>query len=75
MCRFPAAGTVDRANLQPGERVLDLASGTGLCALDAAHRVGPEGAVVGLDLTDSMLAKVRILVLCALGAVPCNEAA
>ncbi|KAK9828128.1 hypothetical protein WJX81_008199 [Elliptochloris bilobata] len=54
-----AAGTVDRANLQPGERVLDLASGTGLCALDAAQRVGPKGSVLGVDLTDTMLAVAR----------------
>ena len=65
-----AAGTVDRANLRVGERALDLASGTGLCALDAAQRVGPEGAVVGVDLTDTMLAVVRPSTLGAQGATP-----
>ena len=44
-----------------GERVLDLATGTGLVALDAAHRVGPQGSVLGVDLTTAMLAKVHPL--------------
>ena len=65
-----AAGTVDRADLRPGERVLDLASGTGICALDAALRVGPEGAVVGVDLTNTMLAVVRFSTVGAQGAAP-----
>ena len=45
----------------PGERVLDLATGTGLVALDAAHRVGTQGSVLGVDLTAAMLAKSRPL--------------
>ena len=53
-----------------GERVLDLASGTGICALDAALRVGPEGAVVGVDLTNTMLAVVRFSTVGAQGAAP-----
>ena len=41
--------------------MLDLATGTGLLALDAAHRVGPQGSVLGVDLTTAMLAKARPL--------------
>jgi len=54
-----AAALVERAALQPGERVLDLAAGTGWVTLPAAHRVGPAGAVLGVDVTDAMLAVVR----------------
>ena len=45
--------------LQPGETVLDLGSGAGMDAFLAAHRVGPTGAVIGVDMTDAMLAKAR----------------
>jgi SAM-dependent methyltransferase len=44
------------ATLQPGEVVLDLGSGGGLDVLLAAKRVGPQGFVYGLDMTDAMLA-------------------
>jgi ubiquinone/menaquinone biosynthesis C-methylase UbiE len=39
-----------------GERVLDVACGTGVVARLAAQRVGPTGTVVGLDLNPGMLA-------------------
>jgi demethylmenaquinone methyltransferase/2-methoxy-6-polyprenyl-1,4-benzoquinol methylase len=42
-------------DLRPGDRVLDLACGTGDLALEAAHRTGPTGRVVGLDFSSSML--------------------
>lgn len=44
------------AKLQPGETVLDLGSGGGIDVLLSARRVGPEGKVFGLDMTDEMLA-------------------
>src|SRR5712691_7509117 len=43
--------------LEPGERVLDLGSGAGTDSLVAAQMVGPEGRVVGIDMTREMLAK------------------
>ncbi|HXQ22656.1 MAG TPA: arsenite methyltransferase [Candidatus Acidoferrales bacterium] len=47
------------AALQPGETVLDLGSGAGFDAFLAARGVGPEGHVIGVDMTDEMLAKAR----------------
>ncbi len=44
------------AELRPGETVLDLGSGGGIDVLLSAKRVGPEGKVYGLDMTDEMLA-------------------
>jgi SAM-dependent methyltransferase len=45
--------------LHPGEVVLDLGSGAGLDCFLAAQKVGPTGQVIGLDMTDAMLAKAR----------------
>jgi SAM-dependent methyltransferase len=46
---------VEAAALVPGERVLDVACGTGIVARRAAARVGATGAVTGLDLNQGML--------------------
>lgn len=46
---------------KPGERVLDVACGTGVVARLVAQRVGPSGTVVGLDLNLGMLAVARAL--------------
>jgi ubiquinone/menaquinone biosynthesis C-methylase UbiE len=56
-----AADLVDGAALQPGERVLDVACGTGVVARIAAERVGPTGRVAALDLNPGMLAVARSL--------------
>ncbi|KAF0315474.1 protein-l-isoaspartate(d-aspartate) o-methyltransferase [Colletotrichum asianum] len=47
------------ADVQLGERVLILACGTGLEIFIAAEQVGEEGEIVGVDITDAMLAKAR----------------
>ncbi|HEX5726642.1 MAG TPA: arsenite methyltransferase [Longimicrobiaceae bacterium] len=47
------------AELRPGETVLDLGSGGGIDVLLSARRVGPEGRVYGLDMTDEMLELAR----------------
>ena len=44
------------ADLREGETVLDLGSGGGIDVILSAKRVGPTGAVYGLDMTDEMLA-------------------
>jgi arsenite methyltransferase len=45
--------------LRPGETVVDVGSGAGLDALIASKLVGPQGRVVGIDMTPEMLAKAR----------------
>lgn len=45
--------------LQPGEHVVDLGSGGGFDCFVAAGQVGPEGRVVGIDMTDEMLERSR----------------
>jgi ubiquinone/menaquinone biosynthesis C-methylase UbiE len=52
---------LDLAGVQPGERVLDVACGTGVVARLAAARVGSGGRVVGLDVNAAMLAVARSL--------------
>jgi ubiquinone/menaquinone biosynthesis C-methylase UbiE len=52
--------TVDRLQLRPGARVLDLCCGTGASALPAAEIVGPAGKVLGIDLTDALLERARV---------------
>ncbi|MDP7038947.1 MAG: arsenite methyltransferase [Myxococcota bacterium] len=47
------------ASLRPGEVVVDLGAGAGLDALIAAEAVGPEGRVIGVDMTPQMLASAR----------------
>ena len=43
----------------PGERVVDVGSGAGFDSFVAAGHVGPDGRVVGVDMTAEMLAKAR----------------
>ncbi|MDX6698970.1 MAG: demethylmenaquinone methyltransferase / 2-methoxy-6-polyprenyl,4-benzoquinol methylase [Solirubrobacteraceae bacterium] len=49
----------DLARVGPGDRVLDVATGTGDLALELAGRVGPSGEVVGCDFAEEMLALAR----------------
>jgi len=56
-----APGLVALAALQQGERVLDLACGTGVVTRLAAPEVGPTGQVTGLDINAGMLAVARSL--------------
>lgn len=50
---------LDAAQPRPGERVVDLACGTGIVARHAARAVGDAGEVVGLDLSPKMLDVAR----------------
>jgi demethylmenaquinone methyltransferase / 2-methoxy-6-polyprenyl-1,4-benzoquinol methylase len=49
----------DLAALEPGDRALDVATGTGDLALELARRVGPSGEVVGSDFSEGMLEHAR----------------
>lgn len=46
----------DAASIAPGDRVVDVACGTGILAREAAKRVGQTGLVTGLDINEGMLA-------------------
>ena len=50
---------VGRAEIKPGFRVLDVATGTGAVALKVAKLAGPSGKVVGVDVSGGMLAEAR----------------
>ncbi len=47
------------AQVQPGETVLDLGSGAGFDAFIASQVVGPEGRVIGVDMTPEMIAQAQ----------------
>lgn len=54
-----ASRVADAARLSPGQRVLDVACGTGVLAREAAGRVRPNGGVIGLDRNEGMLEVAR----------------
>jgi ubiquinone/menaquinone biosynthesis C-methylase UbiE len=54
-----AADLMEAASIHPGERVLDVACGTGVVTRLAAERTGSEGQVAGLDVSPAMLAVAR----------------
>jgi ubiquinone/menaquinone biosynthesis C-methylase UbiE len=56
-----AAGLVDRVGPRRGERVLDVACGTGVVARAAAERVGRTGRITGIDINAAMLGVARSL--------------
>jgi ubiquinone/menaquinone biosynthesis C-methylase UbiE len=64
-CFVPTIGApvaedlIEVARLQPGERVLDVACGTGVVTRMAAARVGTAGKIAGLDVNPGMLAVAR----------------
>jgi demethylmenaquinone methyltransferase / 2-methoxy-6-polyprenyl-1,4-benzoquinol methylase len=49
----------DLARVGPGDRALDVATGTGDLAVELARRVGPAGDVVGSDFSEQMLERAR----------------
>ena len=50
---------IQRANPQLGERVLDIACGTGIVARNVAPHVGSQGIVIGLDVNPDMISMAR----------------
>ncbi|MGI9095005.1 MAG: bifunctional demethylmenaquinone methyltransferase/2-methoxy-6-polyprenyl-1,4-benzoquinol methylase UbiE [Thermoleophilaceae bacterium] len=53
------ARAADLARVGPGDRVLDVATGTGDLAVELERRVGPGGEVVGTDFSETMLELAR----------------
>ncbi|TCU14688.1 class I SAM-dependent methyltransferase [Rhizobium sullae] len=51
--------TLEEVGLSPGDRVLDIACGTGIVARIARERLGDGGYVVGVDISSDMLAVAR----------------
>lgn len=47
------------ASLRPGETVVDLGSGAGFDSFLTAQRVGPEGRIIGIDMTPAMIDKAK----------------
>ena len=69
---------IEVAQLRPGQRVLDLAGGTGDLALLFSRRVGADGVVVHTDINGAMLAEGRDKLLdggLVLPTVQCNAEA
>src|SRR6478752_3220124 len=65
---YPAPGYPQRAHrlravralgLRPGDSVVDIACGTGLNFSLIEQAIGPGGRIVGVDLTDAMLAQAQ----------------
>ncbi|MBV6394842.1 MAG: Demethylmenaquinone methyltransferase [Anaerolineales bacterium] len=50
---------LQKLSARPGEKILEIGFGTGHCLVSLAQAVGPLGRVIGLDLSDGMLAIAR----------------
>jgi SAM-dependent methyltransferase len=50
---------LERLDVRPGERVLDIGCGGGETTAEIAHRVGPDGRVVGVDISEPLAARAR----------------
>lgn len=50
---------LDAIELQPGQRLLDIACGPGLLTLEAAEILGREGRAIGIDIADKMIEVAR----------------
>ncbi len=62
-----------RADIQPGETVLDLGSGAGLDGIIASWRAGPTGRVIGVDLNPSMCLKAQAHAAATGTTMECHE--
>lgn len=57
---FGCGNPVNVAGVKPGQTVLDLGSGAGLDLILAARKVGPNGKVIGLDMTPQMVQAAKV---------------
>jgi len=63
----------ERAELRPGETVVDLGSGAGLDAIIASWSVGPTGKVIGIDLNPTMCIKAQAHAAATGTTMECHE--
>lgn len=56
---FGCGNPLSLARVAPGDTVLDLGSGAGLDLILAGHAVGPNGRVIGIDMTAAMIERAR----------------
>lgn len=56
---FAADSMINLAQPRPGEKVLDIATGTGMVAIPAAQAIRPESRVQAIDISDGMLSKAE----------------
>ena len=52
---------MDRANIQPGQRILDVGCGCGETTVELASRIGPSGFAMGVDISHLLLGRAREL--------------
>src|SRR5882757_3232074 len=50
---------MDRAQIQPGQSIIDIGCGCGGTTVELARRVGQQGRVLGIDVSKPMLAQAR----------------
>jgi ubiquinone/menaquinone biosynthesis C-methylase UbiE len=50
---------IEVANLQHGQKILDIATGTGIVALAAAERAGAQSKIIGIDISAGMLSNAK----------------
>lgn len=55
------AKLLEMAAIAPGERILDVACGTGLVTFPAAEAAGPKGYVLGTDISEKMVEAAKVL--------------
>jgi len=53
------AVAIERADVRPGENILDIGCGCGETSIDLGHRVAPYGKVLGIDISGPMLERAR----------------
>ena len=69
-----AESLVDFAGLSPGQKILDVASGTGHAAFYAGRKVGTKsGSVVGIDIAEEMVKPMHMPIACRRPMCTLNE--